>query len=149
MNSEKIIEEAKTYINNDKTVEETAKELGISKRAFQIHLKQLGELEPLLYELVLVKKNKNIQLGRIKGGELGKAKPRYSRELAMKIALDIINSEMTYEAASDKYGIPKSTVYDMVHGVYIPQELKDKLNVVGVANNKGVLVTDLMRRNGR
>lgn len=147
MNKDKIIEEAKVYVSNDLTVEETANDLGISKRTFQIHLKQLGSIDPFLYGLVLKKKESNIKAGRIKGGEIGKAKPRYTKEEAIKIANAIIVNEYTYEEVSERYGIPKSTVYEMVHSEYIPSEMKASLERVAVANKKGVLVADLSRGN--
>ena len=35
-----IVKEAKEYVSNNKTVEETAKDLGISKRTLQLHFKK-------------------------------------------------------------------------------------------------------------
>lgn len=147
MNKEKIIEEAKEYVNNDLTVEETASLLGISKRTFQIHLKQLGVIDPLLHNLVLAKKESNMKIGRIKGGEIGRSHPSYTKEEAIRIANLIIVNEYTYEEASEKFKIPRSTIYEMVHSSYIPMDMKTSLDRVAVANKKGVLVADLSRGN--
>ena len=147
MNKEKIIEEAKEYVNNDLTVEETATSLGISKRTFQIHLKQLGVIDPFLHGLVLAKKESNMKAGRIKGGEIGRSHPSYTAEEAIKIANTIIINEYTYEEASEKFGIPRSTIYEMVHSSYIPMDMKISLDRVAVANKKGVLAADLSRGN--
>ncbi len=42
---------------------------------------------------------------------------------------------MTYEEASKKYGIPKSTIYDMVHSDYVSNDDKFMLDVLGISNN--------------
>lgn len=136
MNKEKIIEEAKVYVNGDMTVRETAEVLGISRKTFQIHLKYLGEIDPLLFSLVVAKKESNIKTGRIKGGKLGKSKPRYTSEKANSIANGMIVNSYTYEEASKVYGIPKSTIYEMVHSTYITDDIKMMLDEVASDNNK-------------
>ena len=131
-----IIQEAQEYISNDLNERETAEKLGISRRTLQIHLKKLGDIDPLLYNLVLMKKKSNIQTGRIKGGKIGKATPTYTSLEANKIANGIIENSYTYEEASKVYGIPKSTIYEMVHSSYISEEVKMQLDLVASSNNK-------------
>ena len=133
----RYIEEAKIYVENDKTVEETAKDLGISKRTFQLHLKKIKELDPELDKLVITKKKKNILTGNIKGGQIGKATPSYTKEEVNDIAREIISKHLTYEEASIQFGIPKSTIFEMMHSKYIEPELSIKLEVVAISNRKG------------
>ena len=59
MNEKQIIEEAKLYISNDKTISDTACDLGISKRTLQLHIKKLEAINPELYKLVLEKSKMN------------------------------------------------------------------------------------------
>lgn len=135
MDDNQIIREAVEYINNDLTQKETAAKLGISRRTLQIHLKKLGGIDSLLYNLVLVKEKNNVKKGRIKGGKIGKAKPRYTIDEANMIAKGMLEGSLTYEEASKKYGIPKSTIYDMVHSDYVSNDDKFMLDVLGISNN--------------
>ena len=136
MDNERIREEALTYISNNKTVNETAEELGVSRRTLQIHLKQVGVVDPLLYSLVLKKKESNMKTGRIIGGMTGKVTPSYTKEEANEIANEIIENHYTYEEAASVYGIPKSTIYEMVHSDYVDENTKMQLDLVAEHNNK-------------
>ena len=146
MDNNVIISEANYYLNHDLTVAQVAIELGISKRSLQLHFKELEKIDLYLYNLVREKQNRNMEKGRILGGMNGKVSPRYSSEDALKIAKTIIKDELTYQDAEDIFGIPKSTIYEMVHSSYIPVEVKAMLEVVALANTKGVLVSDLRRK---
>lgn len=137
MNKEQIIIEAKEYINNDLTERETAEKLGISRRTLQLHLKQLGVIDPLLHSLVLKKKESNLKAGRIKGGTIGKITgPTYTKEDANIVANGIIRESYTYEEAAMIYGVPKSTIYEMVHSDFVPEETKMQLDIVAAHNNR-------------
>lgn len=150
MNKDQIIQEASVYITNDKTIEETAKELNISKRTLQLHLGKLEIINPTLYKLVLAKKESMQKKGKIKGGMTGKAKPSYTREDANRVAEEIIKNGYTYEDASKRLGIPKSTIYEMVHSKFVSKELKNMLEAVAIANRKGLTVEELVsKRRGR
>lgn len=149
MNNEQIIQEAKSYINSDKTIDETAKDLRISTRTLQLHLGKLKIIDPKLHELVLDKKEKMQIKGRIKGGQIGKVSPSYTKEKAENVAHIIIEKEYTYEEASKVLGIPKSTIYEMVHSPIVNEELKNMLDAVAVANTKGLTVDELISRNKR
>ena len=131
-----IIREAHEYISNDLTEKETAEKLGISRRTLQLHLDKLKDIDPLLYNLVLIKKSKNIKVGRVRGGQNGKATPSYTQEKAISIANGIIDNSYTYEEASKVYGIPRSTIYEMVHSSFIPEDTRMLLDGVAITNNK-------------
>jgi len=145
----KYIEEAKTYIGNDKSVEETAKDLGISKRTLQIHLGKVAIMDPELHKLVLVKQQSQTKQGKITGGRISKATPKYTEEEAIKVAEEIVKRGYTYEEASKKLGIPKSTIYEMVHSECISKDLKNMLDAVAIANQKGLTVEELVAKNRR
>ena len=133
-----IEEEAKVYLENDKTLSEVAFELGISKRTFQLHIKKLKELDPTLHNLVLEKQKSNIIAGRKRGGETGKRLPTYTKEEANLLADLMIHNQLTYEQASIETGLPHSTIYDMVHSDYIDSEKLHQLELVAMANKKGL-----------
>ena len=147
MNKDQIIQEASTYITNDKTIEETAKDLGISKRTLQLHLGKLEIINPTLNKLVLAKKESMQKQGRIKGGQTGKATPSYTKEEAERVAKEIIRFGYTYEEASKRLNIPKSTIYEMVHSKFVSRDLRDMLDAVAIANNKGLTVEALVTKN--
>ena len=149
MNKDQIIQEAQTYLSGDKTIEETAKNLNISKRTLQLHLGKLDIIDPELHKLVLEKKESMQIKGRVKGGTIGKATPSYTKEEAEYVANEMIKNGYTYEAASKRLCIPKSTIYEMVHSNFIDKELKDKLEVVAIANQKGLTVEELINKNRR
>lgn len=149
MNKDQIIQEAQTYLSGDKTIEETAKNLNISKRTLQLHLGKLDIIDPELHKLVLEKKESMQIKGRVKGGTIGKATPSYTKEEAEYVANEMIKNGYTYENASKRLGIPKSTIYEMVHSNFIDKELKDKLEVVAIANQKGLTVEELINKNRR
>ena len=137
MNREQIIIEAKEYIGNDLTERETAEKLGISRRTLQLHLSKLGEIDPELHKLVLNKKESNLKAGRIKGGQIGKiTSPTYTKEEANIVANGIIRESYTYEEAAITYGVPKSTIYEMVHSDFVPEETKMQLDLVAAHNNR-------------
>lgn len=132
-----IIREAQEYISNDLTERETAEKLGISRRTLQLHLNKLKDIDPMLYNMVLVKKNRNLKEGRVKGGKIGKiTAPKYTRIDALRIARGIINNSYTYEEAAGVYDIPKSTIFEMVHSDYVPEYMQMQLELVAARNNK-------------
>ena len=137
MDREQIIIEAKEYIGNDLTERETAEKLGISRRTLQLHLSKLGEIDPELHKLVLNKKESNLKAGRVKGGQIGKiTSPTYTKEEANIVANGIIRESYTYEEAAMTYGVPKSTIYEMVHSDFVPEETKMQLDIVAARNNR-------------
>ena len=75
-----IIHEAEEYVSNTKTVEETAADLGISKRTLQLHLKRLEQIDENLHKKVLEKQERAQKAGRVKGGQIGKSHSSYTKE---------------------------------------------------------------------
>ena len=146
---ETITIEAMEYINNDLSVEETASKLGVSKRTLQLHFKIIKEINPKLYELIQIKQKRKHQEGVVYGGQIGKVKPRYTKENATAIAETMINDELSYEEASEIFNIPKSTLYEMVHSDYIDRKIKDELDVLAIANKKRMLVNELVEESIR
>ena len=144
MNQEQIIKEAKIYLEGDKTVAQTATVCGISKRTFQLHLKQLLKIDPVLHNLVLQKQKSNIIAGRVRGGSTSKRLPSYTLEKAIEVARYIVSQEATYEEASIHFEIPSSTIYDMVHIKDLPDELKVKLELVADANKRNMSTNEYL-----
>ena len=141
-----IEKEALEYVQNDKTVAETAQLFGISKRIFQIHLKKLLEINPELHNLVLNKQKSNIIAGRIKGGTLGKRGTSYTPEEAIEVAKFIITNQATYEEASIHFEIPTSTISDMMHSNILPEQYRMQLEVVAEANRHKMSTEELIER---
>ena len=133
---EKIIAEAKEYINNDLTVADTAKILGISKRTLQLHFKALEHIDLGLHNLVVKKQKSNMMQGRIIGGTKGKREKNYTREEAINIANAIIDNGWTYREAEEALQIPSSTIYEIVHSEYIDELTRMRLDILATANNK-------------
>lgn len=136
MNKEEIIKEANFYLNNDLTEREAALELGISRRTLQLHLKKLGEIDVLLYDAVLKKKESNVKTGRIKGGVQGKATPSYTKEEAIAVANIMLGESLTYEEAAKRCNIPKSTIFEMLKSDFIPEKVRMQLDLLAIRNNK-------------
>ena len=142
-----IIYEANVYVSNTKTVKETAEELGISKRTLQLHFKRLESINKNLYDDVRRKQAQNIDEGRIKGGKISKATPSYTKEEATKIASYIVLHGITYEEASEEFGIPKSTIYEMTHSKNVDPDLVRQLELLADANRHDMTVEDYKKEN--
>ena len=132
MSENKILEEANFYLSSDKSLKEVAKELEISTKTLQLHIKKLEDIDINLYKLVRAKQ-KQIE-AHIKGGSNGKRSASYTKEKAIYIAQEIISKQLTYKEAEEIYGIPKSTIYEMVHSKLVSEDLKTKLDITSSAN---------------
>ena len=141
-----IEKEALEYINNQKTVEETAKDIGISKRTFQLHLKKLLEINPELHQLVLNKQKSNMIAGRVRGGTTGKRGVTYTKEQVIEVAKYIINKQATYKEASIEFDIPTSTLADMMNSSLLPEEYRIKLDLVASANRHKMSTEEFRER---
>ena len=145
-NKEDILKEAEYYLNNDLTIEQASVDLGISKRTFQLHLKKLEELAPETYKLVTEKKAARIVEGRILGGTVGKRGATWTQEEADAIKKQMIEQNLTYAEAESITGIPKSTIYEMVH-----KNNSDKTNSLlyslARANEKNMALETYMKMN--
>ena len=142
MNSRNYEESAKAYVENDKTVSETAQDLGISKRTLQIHLEKVQEINPELYRMVLAKRKSQIKQGRIKGGTIGKRTTSHSAEEIKSIAEIMLKEGMTYAEAEERFNIPKSTIYELVHGTKIDSELTAMLDTLAEANQRNMTTAE-------
>ena len=140
MKEEIIIREADEYIQNDLSILDTAKKLGISRRTLQLHLKALEGIDFRRYQLVLDKKKSNELAGRKMGAAIGKRGPTFTKDEAIFVAKKMVAEQMTYEEASIRFDMPTSTIYEMVHSSYISQELLDMLNIVADANRRGITI---------
>jgi hypothetical protein len=119
-----IINEAFYYLENDVTIEQASKDLGISKRTLQLHLQKLESISPLTFALVKDKKLGNERRGKVKGGTLGKRGTTWTEEQALGVAQAMINGGLTYAEAESVLGIPSSTIHEMIHkGVKDPDTI--------------------------
>ena len=112
--NEDILKEADYYLEKDVTIEQASIDLGIGKRTLQLHLKKLESIAPDKFILVTDKKKNNEKQGKIKGGTLGKRKPNWTVDEAKEVAKKILESEHTFQSASDELGIPRSSLHEMV-----------------------------------
>lgn len=143
---ERIIAEAKYYLESSKTLKEVAKELSISLRTLQLHIQKLPEINNDLYSLVLNKQKAAQIAGRKIGGQKGKRTVSYSYEKAQEIKNLIISHQLTYQEASLCTGISTSTIYDMVHSDFISEDDKLKLDLIATANKKKITVEEYQER---
>lgn len=142
MNENKYEASARAYLSSDKTVTETAKELGISKRTLQLHLGKIKDINPELHKLVLAKKTSQITEGRKKGGTVGKKTSSHSEKEVLEIARTMIQEEMSYVDAEARFGIPKSTIYELLHKIDLPAEIKHRLDTLAEANKKNKSISE-------
>jgi len=143
---EQIIKEAEYYLNNNVTIQQASHDLNISKRTLQLHIKKLEEISPLTFKLVQEKIKLNIKEGNVKGGSTGKRGPSWTKEQATEIATKIIENEMTYQEAEDFFGIPSSTIHDMVKKGVFDQEKISLLYALSEANRRGVSISEFIEQ---
>lgn len=142
--NEDIIKEADYYLNNEVTIEQASKDLGISKRTLQLHLKKLESIAPDKYQLVKDKKENNIRQGNIKGGSLGRRGPTWTKEQAMGLAMDMIEKGRTYGEEGTVAGIPKSTLYDMINKGVTDEYTVSLLYALSEANIRGMTLEEYL-----
>ena len=141
-----IVHEAEEYVNNNMTIKETADSLGISRKTLQLHFKRLKKIDENLYKRVEGKKALSQQKGRIKGGQIGKVKSKYTKKEADAIARTIINKSLSYKEAEDELGIPKSTIYEIVHSDLVSKSIRMELDILAEANIHDITTEELRRR---
>ena len=139
---EVIIFEAQTYVNSNKTIQEIASDLHISKRTLQLHIKKLETINKKLYVQVKEKQKSNETIGRVKGGQNGKRSTTISKEKAEELANYLLRHETTYQDASSRFDIPKSTIYEATHSDNISSELRSMLDTLAEAHNHDLTVAD-------
>jgi len=144
--NEDIIREANYFLDNDVTVEQASRDLGVSKRTLQLHLKKLESIAPDTFRLVEDKKKANEKRGRVVGGTLGKRKPMWSEEDAKDAVQSMLDGQMTYRKAEEELGIPRSTLYEMTHSDEIDSETSSLLYTLSQANKRGLSVEEYSKR---
>ncbi len=127
------------YLIGDKNLQEVAKELGISKRTLQNYIKAVEGTNKELYDAVRAKQEETQKVGRIKGGKNGKRGLSYSPEDAQTIVDFMKTHQATYDFASAATGIPRSTIYEMVHGPYVSIEDQEELDRIAAANRRHII----------
>lgn len=142
--NEDIIREAEYYLNNDVNIDKASEELGVSRRTFQLHMKKLESIAPDKFKLVQDKKASNARRGSIKGGSLGKRSPKWTKEDATRISKEMVNSDFTYEDAEKQFGIPRSTLHEMMQKGVEDEITKSLLYAIAQAHKKGMSYEELM-----
>ena len=143
---DQIIKEAEYYIDNNVSIDQASENLGISRRSFQLHMKKLEQINPVLFKLYIEKKNGNVIRGNIRGGTIGKRKPNWTKEEALDMANQIIAGEMTYDQAEEKTGIPKSTIYEMTHNGVTDDTVLSLLYCLSEANRRGMSLSEFKQQ---
>ena len=121
---EKIKYEAEYILySKNKTLEEIAKELNISKRTLQNHINTLlPEIDKDLYEKVRTKIDETSKLKNALGGQTSKKVSSYTKEeiefLCKEFTKAFSDNDkdeiMSLREFAEKYNIPKSTLYDIL-----------------------------------
>ncbi len=141
---EQILREADYYLNNDVTVEQASKHLKISKKTLQLHMKKLESIAPDKFKLVEDKKANNQRQGVVKGGINGKRSASWTKEDAQTIAQQMISKGMTYEETERQFGIPKSTIHEMMKKGITDEMTSSLLHGLAEANRKGLNVQEFL-----
>ena len=128
------------YLENDVTMQQVADHFGFkSKKTIQDNMKKLAEIDPQLYKLVEDKKEKNLAMGAVKGGQNGKPtnmigninNPKTIGDQDIKdIAELIIFYKWTLREAEENLGISKSTLYDNLTKERLGEDLYNRYSTV-------------------
>ena len=143
---EVIIKEATFYLENDMTIEETASELGISKSTLQKHIKRLESINSDLYNKIRLMQEERQKQGRIKGGTLGHRTTIWTNEDALRIADIFITGEYTLDELAKITSVSRSTLYEILTSSVIPEEKRNIIEAIFVANKKGISLDELQVR---
>lgn len=149
IDSVKILKEAKYYLENDVTLEEASKFLGISKKTLQNHFKALENIDKELFEAVENKKQQNIQNGRVLGGQNISRTSKYTEKNALEIAQTMVEKEMTYREAEEYFGIPKSTIYEILTTKLNSEEYGSLLSALSMANKEGLTIQEFIAKHSK
>lgn len=138
---EEIIREAIYYLTHDLTLKETSKELQMSDKKLRSHFKHLSVVNANLYRLVEIKKKENHRRGILNRKPSGGRPTFYSDELIEEIAKRIISNQYTYMEAELEFGIPKSTLFELMQRV--SPDLRDQLDLVAYENVRNKSIQEL------
>ena len=133
--NEQILEYADYYLENDVTMKEAGEHFGVHKSTFQFNMKKLESIDPVKFKLVQDKKNNNLSVGMVKGGQNGKPSyhpyiPRKPKSISdgeiIHIAEKMIEEKLTLREAGEIFGISFTTLYDNLTEERLGKELYQK-----------------------
>ncbi len=148
MDKDKILVAASYYLNNDVSLEETANFIGIKSKKtlnkyFVSVLKESTDShERRIYHDILLKKVLNELNGRKKGGNNGTRTSNYNNEDVQKLYNFVIEKGATYRDAAFIFGIPRSTVYEMLHSSYLSKAQQEKIKNLASLNKVGRFIDE-------
>lgn len=135
-----IKEQANYYLENDVTMQQVADHFGFkSKKTIQVNMKKLSSIDPDLYKLVEDKKQNNLSIGMVKGGQNGKPSNMIGNTNKSKtigdqdikdIAELIIFYKWTLREAEENIGISRSTLYDNLTKERLGEDLYNRYTTV-------------------
>jgi len=144
LDKEKLLEEADYYLDNDVTMQQAADHFKICKKTFQLHMKSLEKVCLDKFSLVQEKKQQNLALGAIKGGQKGKPTEgqggrasSLSDNEAQSLARKIIDNDWRLREAEKYTDIPKSTISDNLTESIIGKELYSELSGILESHKSG------------
>lgn len=149
----KILARADYYLSHqDSTMKDTANHFSISIKTLQLNFKKLESISHEKYILVEKKKNEAQNRGRVNGGKKGKRGIAISSEKLKSIIMDLISNQMSYKELSEKYHIPTSTLWELLHHKEVEKieydgDLVSDINLVAYANCHQVLIEDVKQEN--
>lgn len=142
MISDKTLLEEAVFIIKGETMIDTAAHFNISLKTLQKHmnvdLKDKADNDKTwkgIYSAVSISKNLNQQVGRKKGGENGVKPFPWKQEILELMANTIIDRDLTLRAASEIFGIPKSTLSSILNRI----ENKELLNYLKSHFEKNII----------
>ena len=100
---EQITREAIYYLVHNKSLEETAKDLEVSKRTLQLHLKKLEVFNENLHRIVEEKKKENQKIGRINHTHKGGRASMYDQDMINHLCDCILQNSYTYQEAEEMF----------------------------------------------
>lgn len=112
------LEEVIEYIISVKsTVEYASLKFGISESTIRKYISSLKNNNPELYERLKIVQEEIIKFGNIVGGKNGVRGPKYTDFESVEVAETMLGENLTLSEASEKFDIPRSTIYERVKGI--------------------------------
>ncbi len=134
----KILKIAKYIIVNKATIAVTANHFGLSVSSIKKYINDPDKLRTIDFEIYNeVKKVQNEleNLGHYIGGKNGKREPKYTEFEALEIAEVMISESLTITQASEKFKIPKSTLYERIRAIK-DDDIQNELNLLLESNKE-------------
>lgn len=135
--------------NPSLTLEQVSNSFEISLSSIKKYISSLknsgDEKDILLYSKYQLRAEKNMNLGRSKGGSIGKIQKPIDKDEIRLLAIDIIANNLTVEEAAKKVSKPKSTFYEnLIKGLSSKDEGSNIYNKLdGIVLNDKILLNDL------